>query len=95
MHATSTHVLQSLSRIPPTCFVIRVGGCDLAVRGFSLSPIHEVVGFEEEFENMAGDGADPGLVADMLESRMIAPPRPRQRRDRGVSSRAAFYAPAR
>jgi hypothetical protein len=95
MHATSTHVQQTSSRIPATCFVIRVGGCGLAVRGFPLSPIHEVVGFEEEFENMAGDGADPGLVADMLESRMIAPPRPRRRRDRSVSSRAALYAPAR
>lgn len=94
MHATSTQILQTVSRIPATRYVIRVGGCDLAVRGFPLSPIHEVLGFEDEFENMTGAVADPSLVADMLESRMIAPPRPRRRRDRSVSSRAAFYAPA-
>jgi hypothetical protein len=94
MQATAPQIQQAASRISATHFVIRVGGRDLAVRGFPLSPIHELLGFEEEFENMTGDAADPGLVADMLESRMIDPPRPRRRRDRAVSSRAAFYAPA-
>jgi hypothetical protein len=94
MHATSTPIQQTASRISATRYTIRVGGCDLAVRGFPLSPIHEVLGFEDEFENMTGDPIDAGLVADMLESRMIAPPRPRRRRDRTVSSRAAFYTPA-
>jgi hypothetical protein len=32
-----------------------------------------------------------GTVIDLLESRMIAPPRPRRRRQRAVSSRAMFY----
>ena len=94
MHATSTQIQQMTFRIPVGQYVIRVGGCDLAMRGFPLSPIHEVLGFEDEFENMTGDPIDAGLVADMLESRMIAPPRPRRRRDRAVSSRAAFYTPA-
>jgi hypothetical protein len=94
MNATSHQPHRTLSLSSATRYVIRVGGCDLAVRGFPLSPIDEVLGFEDEFENLAGDPADASLVADMLESRMIAPPRPRRRRDRAVSSRAAFYAPA-
>jgi hypothetical protein len=35
---------------------------------------------------------DAGTLADLLDSRMIAPPRPRRRRDRAISSRALFYA---
>ena len=34
------------------------------------------------------------IVADLLESRMIAPPRQRRRGRRAVSSRAVFYAAA-
>jgi NADPH-dependent 2,4-dienoyl-CoA reductase/sulfur reductase-like enzyme len=32
------------------------------------------------------------MITDVLESQMIAPPRPRRRRERGVSSRAHVFA---
>ncbi|MFN9370155.1 MAG: hypothetical protein ACK6CT_15555 [Planctomycetia bacterium] len=69
--------------------------------------MEEVLGLEVESVLMAAieDGDDVGrvviegrdqrgeaLVADLLESRMIVPLRPRRRRDRAVSSRAHFYA---
>jgi hypothetical protein len=43
---------------------------------------------------MAGDAADGRTIADLLDSRMIAPPRPLRRRQRPVSSRAVFYGAA-
>jgi hypothetical protein len=44
----------------------------------------------------AGDheAADAEMLVDLLASRMIAPHRPRRRRERAVSSRAMFYAGA-
>jgi len=73
-----------------TPHVITVGGTECVVRVTRLSPISDVLGFEPE---MAGaDPVDAGTIADLLDSRMIAPPRPRRRRDRAVSSRAVFYA---
>lgn len=39
----------------------------------------------------AGQPSAAELLHDLLDSRMIAPPRPRRRRQRAVSSRAVFY----
>ena len=61
MQATSPQLQQTTSRISAARYVIRAGGCDLAVRGFPLSTIHEVLGFDDEFENMTGDAVDAGL----------------------------------
>lgn len=72
-----------------TPHVMTVGGTECVVRVMPLCPIADVLGFEHE---MAGAAPiDAGMIADLLDSRMIAPPRPRRRRDRAVSSRAVFY----
>lgn len=92
-----------------TRYVARVGGEPCQVRGTTIWPIEEILGLEVESVLMAaietgppsdgaaiqGDACVTGaLVADLLESRMIVPLRPRRRRgrDRAVSSRAHFYA---
>jgi hypothetical protein len=68
---------------------VTVGGRECVVRVTPVSPIAEVLEFEDEFE--ASEPVDARMVMDLLDSRMIAPPRPRRRRDRAVSSRAIFY----
>lgn len=81
-----------------TCY-LTVGGETCAVRVSALHSIPEVLGFEDEMQlvlSAAADGdfpdsGDPQAIADLLESRMIAPPRPRRRRERAVSSRALFF----
>ncbi len=72
-----------------TPHVITVGGMECVVRVAHLCPIADVLGFEHEL--VAAGPVDPGTIADLLDSRMISPPRPRRRRDRAVSSRAVFY----
>ena len=59
------------------------------------------MGFEAEMDVAAaglvdpaalvGGAADGDIIADLLDSRMIIPPRPRRRRQRSVSSRAVFF----
>jgi hypothetical protein len=77
-----------------TLLAMRVDGDTCTVRAAAVWPIAEVLAFEDQFDGLAaGDAnADPSLIADMLDSRMIAATRPRRRRDRAVSSRAMFYA---
>jgi hypothetical protein len=82
-------------------YFLKVGGETCEVRIASLHSIPEVLGFEDEmqmaFSAVAGGESqdagtdDPQAIADLLESRMIAPPRPRRRRERAVSSRAVFF----
>ena len=82
-------------------YFLQVGGETCEVRIASLHSIPEVLGFEDEmqlaFSAVAGGESqdagtdDPQAIADLLESRMIAPPRPRRRRERAVSSRAVFF----
>lgn len=89
---------QTSPRRDPTssaCFVMRVAGTECTVRATTVWPIHEVLEAEAEMLLAAGDpeAADEMLV-DLLDSRMIAPYRPRRRRERAVSSRAMFYAGA-
>lgn len=62
------------------------------VRATPIWPIADVLDFDEAFADLAAADADldPRLVADAIESRMIASPRLR-RRQKAVSSRAMFY----
>ena len=76
-------------------YVVTVGETPCEVRGRTIAMIGDVLGFEQEMEgevaDLAGDAADRHLTADLLGSRMLAPPRPLRRRQRPVSSRAMFY----
>jgi len=75
-------------------FVAEVGGATQSIRAAAIWPIADVLGCEDEMAVAYGavrcGGGDADLLRDMLDSRMIAPPRPR-RRGRPVSSRAVFY----
>jgi hypothetical protein len=81
-----------------TRYVVRVGDTPCEVRARTIAMIAEVLGFEQEMEggvaDLAGNAADRNLIADLLDSRMIAPPRPVRRRQRPVSSRAMFFSTA-
>ena len=72
--------------------VISVGGVDCGIRVRPILPIDELLGYEEQLE-LPGEPAatTAATVADLLDSRMISPPRSRRRRQRPVSSRALFY----
>lgn len=70
-------------------WVTTVGGTECVVRVTPLCPIADVLGFEHEIATTTA--VDAGTIADLLDSRMITPPRLRRRRDRAVSSRAVFY----
>lgn len=78
-----------------TRYVVTVGETPCEVRARTIAMIADVLGFEQEMEtgmaNVAGNAADRHLIADLLESRMIVPPRAVRRRQRPVSSRAMFY----
>jgi hypothetical protein len=79
-------------------YVVTVGETPCEVRVRTIAMIAEVLGFEQEMEGdvegLAGHPEDRNLIADLLDSRMIAPPRPMRRRQRSVSSRAMFYGTA-
>jgi len=79
-------------------YVVTVGETPCEVRVRTIAMIAEVLGFEQEMagevEDLAGHAGDRNLIADLLDSRMIAPPRPVRRRQRSVSSRAMFYGTA-
>ena len=81
-----------------TRYVVTVGETPCEVRVRTIAMIAEVLGFEQEMEGdvegLAGRPEDRNLIADLLDSRMIAPPRPMRRRQRSVSSRAMFYGTA-
>ena len=77
-----------------TCVTLKVAGTECLLRATTVWPIHEVLEVEAEMLLAAGghEAAEGELLLDLLDSRMIAPPRPRRRRERPVSSRAVFYA---
>lgn len=76
-------------------FVVQVGETPCEIRARTVADVAEVLGFEAEMDHGAGvlqaGGTDERVVVDMLESRMIVPPRPRRRGGRALSSRALFY----
>jgi len=80
-------------------YVVNVGETPCEVRAHAIAMIADVLGFEREMDgeaaDLAGGSADRHLIADLLDSRMIAPPRVTRRRQRRVSSRAMFYGSAR
>lgn len=96
---SDTFVTSKPSSGEPSRFVVNVGGTPCEIRARSVALIADVLGYEAEMEIglTAVDSADAdGLtVADMLDSRMIEPYRPRRRRQRGVASRALFFATSR
>jgi hypothetical protein len=78
----------------PQRYVVKVGDAECVIRAAAVWPIAEVLELESQFEpgsESIDRGLEPTVVADVLDSRMIAPPRLR-RRQRAVSSRAVFYA---
>ena len=74
-------------------FVIRVGAEWVPVRAAEIASIAEVLeaGADPDATVGAREGAAERLALDLVDSGMIAPPRPRRRRQRVVSSRAVFY----
>ena len=77
-------------------FAVRVGADWSPIRAATIWPIADVLAADV---GLAGTAAGPQpavetaerLVLDLIDSGMIAPPRPRRRRERPVSSRAVFY----
>jgi hypothetical protein len=92
MHATQPQPIQSSRHAGAALFSVRLNATHCSVRAFPVAMIHDLLGFEHEVEAGCDEATDPAFVADVIESRMIAPPRPRRRRERAVSSRAIFYA---
>lgn len=93
MNATTTRPTPSA---PRSTLVLEatVGGDACTVRATPVWPIAEVLDLDDAFDDLAASGGgdlDQRLVADAIESRMIAAPRLR-RRQKAVSSRAVFYA---
>jgi hypothetical protein len=81
-------------------FVVHVAGEPLPIRAVTIWPIAEILGADDQLDALRCDGtlpadvetvSDTAVLADLLESLLIAPPRPRHRRERLVSSRAAFF----
>jgi hypothetical protein len=92
----ATTLSDAVSRESRTSLLsMQVDGETCMVRTATVWPIAEVLAFEDLIDGVTTDSVDadmdPGLIADLLDSRMIAPPRPRHRRQKSVSSRAAFY----
>jgi hypothetical protein len=79
----------------PIRLAVRVADIECVVRAAPVWPIAEVLDLDGQFEpgcDATAPGLDAEVIADHLESRMIAPPRQRRRGPRAVSSRAVFYA---
>jgi hypothetical protein len=93
MNATSLRD-PSRTESATTLLSMQVDGDTCTVRAAAVWPIAEVLAFEAPFDGFVAADAegDPALIADMLDSRMIASPQPRRRRQKAVSSRAVFYA---
>ncbi|MFM8890339.1 MAG: hypothetical protein ACKOTB_01735 [Planctomycetia bacterium] len=75
--------------------VVQVGEAQCEVRARAVAAIADVLGFDDGIDGdacmLAGGGNDERVIVDLLESRMIMPPRPRRRGGRPVSSRAVFF----
>lgn len=82
-------------------FVADVAGAPHTIRATWVVPIAEALGCADQLEAGPDAAAAGGSVAaeqrladllDIIDSHLIAAPRPRRRRERPVSSRAIFYA---
>lgn len=81
----------------PTRYSMKVGNVECVVRAAEVWSIPEVLDLKGSFEpgmDVTDPVLDDAILADLLSSRMIAPPRPRRRREKSVSSRAIFFAPS-
>ncbi|MFM8953284.1 MAG: hypothetical protein ACKOOF_09545 [Planctomycetaceae bacterium] len=79
-----------------TLFTATINGASHLVRGLAVWPIDEALALEEQIDGSLADQSpalplDAALMHDLTASRLIAPPRPRRRRDRAVASRAALF----
>lgn len=88
-------VTRRANRFRAAQFAIRVGTSWSPIRAATIWPIADVLAAEPGYAAPTAAG-EPGVAAerfvlDLLDSGMIAPPRPRRRRERPVSSRAVFY----
>ena len=99
MNATSLRDTIQVEPRSVALFAMNVDGETCTVRGTTVWPIAEVLDYEQQLDGLAAgtfvDGnatVDAALIVDVLDSRMIAPPRPHRRRQKAVSSRAVFYA---
>ena len=81
-------------------FVVHVAGESHEIRAVAIWPIAEALGAVDQTDALGAHGTPPAdvtpaddaaMLADLMESLLIAPPRPRHRRQRLVSSRAMFY----
>jgi hypothetical protein len=81
----------------PTRYSMTVGNVECVVRAAEVWPIQEVLDLKGSLEpgmDVTDPILDDEILSDLFASRMIAPPRPRRRRDKSVSSRAVFFAPS-
>lgn len=92
-----TTIISRADSFSPIRYSMKVGTVECVVRAAEVWPIPDVLDLEGSFEP-GMDATDPILddeiLSDLLASRMIAPPRPRRRREKSVSSRAVFFAPS-
>ena len=81
-------------------FVVHVAGESHEIRAVAIWPIAEALGAAGQTDMLGPHGTvaadhtvedDAVILADLMDSLLIAPPRPRHRRQRLVSSRAIFY----
>ena len=86
--------LRVTRRFTPARYVIRVGTNWSPVRAATVLPIADALEADCAFAatlDASATSAAARTVLDLVDSGMIAPPRPRRRRERPVSSRAVFY----
>lgn len=82
-------------------FTATVNGTAQLVRALAVWPIDDVLEYEEQVDGHGPLGTaaelplEAALMHDLTAARLIAPPRLRRRRDRGLSSRAVLFQAAR
>ena len=96
MPSNTTFRARGARRSATATYAVRVGSDWTAIRAAAIWPIADVLGIDPAGEPSrrpasTAAAAEARLAIDLLDSGMIAPPRPRRRRDRPVSSRAVFY----
>ena len=82
MHATTLRVSDTHESRTATLLAMQVAGQTCTVRATPVWPIADVLDFDGQCDAFAATGGeiDAAMITDVLESQMIAPPRPRRRR---------------